>query len=269
MRILFFGDIVGSLGLAGVSDLLPFLRKKYKPDFVIANGENVSRGKGLSFKDYRALVDLGLDCITLGNHWHSKDQIDHYISQADRLVRPANLIGYDKGFGSLVFDTPEGLLRVTNLLGQAFMTENVKPPFEAMNEILNEGESTKFNFVDYHAESTSEKQTFAYGFDGEISVLVGTHTHVQTNDARVLPLGTGLLTDVGMCGGFDTIIGADPEMAINRFLLLDPEARLSFPEEGRVLINAALIDLDSMDGLCKRICPLYYVDGKERTYGQN
>lgn len=255
--------------MAGVSDLLPFLRKHFAPDFIIANGENVTKGKGLSFKDYRALMGLGIDCVTLGNHWHSKDQIDHYISEADRLVRPANLIGYEKGSGSLLFDTSEGTLRVTNLLGQAFMAESVKPPFEVMNRILDEEEPAKFNVVDFHAESTSEKQTFAYGFDGEISALIGTHTHVQTNDGRRLPLGTGLLTDVGMCGGFDTVIGAEPETAINRFLLNDPEARLRFPEQGRIQINAALIDLDPLDGSCRGIRALYYVDGKEKNYGQN
>lgn len=269
MRILFFGDIVGSLGLAGVSDLLPFLRKKYSPDFVIANGENITKGKGLSYKDYASLVKAGVDCVTLGNHWHSKDQIDHYLPYADRLVRPYNLIGYDKGVGSMVFETEQGSLRVSNFLGQAFMNEEVTPPFEAMNSLLKKEEPTTFHFVDFHAESTSEKQTFAYGFDGELSVVVGTHTHVQTNDAHVLPLGTGFISDVGMCGGFDTVIGAEKESAIDRFLLLDPSARLRFPEEGIAQINAVIADLNPLNGLCENIFPLFYVNGKEKTYGKN
>lgn len=268
MRILFFGDIVGRLGFSGVSDLLPLLRKQFKPDFIIANGENMTKGKGLSYNDYAALIELGIDCVTLGNHWHSRDQIDRYIDRVDCLVRPANLIGYTRGTGSLVFDTLEGSLRVTNLLGQAFMNESVTAPFETMNGILKE-ELAKFHFVDYHAESTSEKQTFAYGFDGSVSVVVGTHTHVQTNDARVLPLGTGLLTDVGMCGGYNTVIGAEPESAIDRFLILNPEARLAFPFEGDKMVNASLIDLNPLTGLCDRITTLFYVNGKERNHGKN
>ncbi len=268
MRILFFGDIVGFLGLAAVSDVLPFLRKTYNPDFVIANGENITKGKGLSYKDYEALVKLGVDCVTLGNHWHSRNQIDNYIGEADLLVRPANLLSFHKGTGSAIFKTEEGDLRVTNILGQAFMNETVRTPYETMNAILEE-EPAKFHFVDFHADSTSEKQTFAYGFDGELSVVVGTHTHVQTNDAHVLPLGTGYITDVGMCGGYDTVIGAEKESAIDRFLLQDSEARLSFPESGDKQVNAVLIDLDSITGLCLGIVPLFFINGKEKHYGKN
>lgn len=268
MRILFFGDIVGSIGLAGVSDVLPFLRKTYHPDFVIANGENITKGKGLSYKDYRALVSLGVDCVTLGNHWHSRNQIDNYIGEADLLVRPANLLCFHKGTGSALFKTEEGDLRVTNILGQAFMSETVRPPYETMNAILEE-ENAKFHFVDFHADSTSEKQTFAYGFDGELSVVVGTHTHVQTNDAHVLPLGTGYITDVGMCGGYETVIGAEKESAIDRFLFQNVDARLSFPEEGEKQVNFVLVDLDPITGLCLSITPHFYINGKEKRYGQN
>ena len=266
MRILFFGDIVGPLGLAAVSDVLPFLRKSFRPDFVIANGENVTKGKGLSYKDYEALVNLGVDCVTLGNHWHSRNQIDNYIGEADLLVRPANLLSFHKGTGSAVFKTEEGDLRVTNLLGQAFMSETVKSPFETMNSLLEE-EETKFHFVDFHADSTSEKQTFAYGYDGELSVVVGTHTHVQTNDAHVLPNGTGFITDVGMCGGYDTVIGAAKESAIDRFMFQNQEARLFFPEEGDKQVNLVVIDLNPITGLCKSIVPKFYVNGKEKHYG--
>lgn len=269
MRILFFGDIVGSLGLAAVSDVLPFLRKTYHPDFVIGNGENVTKGKGLSQKDYKALIGLGVDCVTLGNHWRSRSHIDHYIDEADLLVRPANLLSFRKGTGSAVFKTDQGDLRITNILGQAFMGETVRAPYETMNAILEEEEPCKFHFVDFHADSTSEKQTFAYGFDGEVSAVVGTHTHVQSNDAHVLPLGTGYITDVGMCGGYDTVIGAERESAIDRFLLQDPEARLIFPKEGERQVNFVLVDLDPVTGLCLNIVPKFYINGKEKHYGQN
>ena len=268
MRILFFGDIVGSLGLAAVSDVLPFLRKHYHPDFVIANGENATKGKGLSYKDYETLVRMGVDCVTLGNHWHSRNQIDNYIGEADLLVRPANLISFHKGNGTAVFRTEEGDLRVSNLLGQAFLTEEVASPFETMDGLLEE-EPTKFHFVDFHAESTSEKQVFAYAFDGEVSAIVGTHTHVQTNDAHVLPSGTGFITDVGMCGGYDTVIGASRESAIERFAFKNEATRLAFPEEGKKQVNCVLIDLNPVSGLCDRIVPLFFIDGKEKTYGQN
>ena len=268
MRILFFGDIVGRLGLAAVSDVLPLLRKVYRPDFLIANGENATKGKGLSYKDYEALANLGIDCVTLGNHWHSRSQIDNYIGEADLLVRPANLLSFHKGTGSAVFKTEEGDLRVTNLLGRAFMAEAGRSPFETMNAILEE-EQCKFHFVDFHADSTSEKQTFAYGFDGELSAVVGTHTHVQTNDAHVLPNGSGYITDVGMCGGYETVIGAERESALDRFMFENPDARLAFPEEGEKQVNFALIDLDPISGLCLNIVPKFYINGKEKHYGTN
>jgi 2',3'-cyclic-nucleotide 2'-phosphodiesterase len=268
MRIVFFGDIVGSLGLMAVSDILPFVRKTFRPDFVIANGENATKGKGLSYKDYKHLIDMGVDCVTLGNHWHSRDQIENYIGEADLLVRPINLKNFHKGVGSAVFQTEKGDIRVTNILGQAFLDEEVKEPYQVMSDLLDEAKE-RFHFVDFHAESTSEKQTFAYGFDGEISVVVGTHTHVQTNDAHVLPSGTGYISDAGMCGGFDTVIGASKESAIDRFLFKKENARLAFPEDGSKQVNFVLIDLDDETGMCVNIVPYFFVDGKEKRYGKN
>ena len=264
MKVLFFGDVVGELGMSALSDVLPSLREKTGACFVIVNGENASKGKGLTYKDAKALFEMGADCVTLGNHWHSKDQIDHYIGEFPGLLRPANLLHYYRGQGSRVFETSEGKIRVTSLLGQSFMEERVASPYETLNRILDEEEEDVVHFVDYHAESTSEKQTFAYGFDGSISALVGTHTHVQTNDAHILPNGTGYCSDAGMCGGFDTVIGAEPESAIDRFLLGQEEARLSFPSIGRKQVNAVLLDFDPLALNCKSIQTIFFVDGKEK-----
>ncbi len=242
MRLLFIGDIVGKSGRNIVIKYLPELIKKYQIDFVIANGENVTHGKGLIEHHYHQLVNNGIDCITLGNHYESKNEILEYLEGADHLIRPYNIKKDYPGVGTAVFELDDIRVRVTNLLGQAFMLEEVDNPFEALNSIIEDSHD-EIHIVDFHAEATGEKQSLAWAFDGKITALIGTHTHVQTHDERILPQGTAFMCDVGMCGPYNGILGAKREVMINRawkneVLRYDVES-----EKGSVL-SAVVITID-------------------------
>ena len=253
MRILFFGDIVGKVGRDAVHLSLPKLVKKYGVDFVIANGENASHGKGLTESNYHFLVESGVDCVTLGNHYHSKSQIDYYIDDADYLVRPINLKNYALGEGSAVFTVNGMDVRVTNVMGQAFMSEEVEDPIKTMEEFL---EATKpcIHIVDFHADSTSEKAIFGHFFDGRVAAVLGTHTHVATNDCHILEGGTAFQTDVGMCGDPDGVIGFEKESVINRIVY--GEGRFELNDKARMMINAVLIDVDELTYKATAITPI-------------
>lgn len=252
MKILFFGDVVGKVGREAVHLSLPRLVNKYQIDFVIANGENATHGKGLIEKHYNDFLEYGVDCITLGNHWHSKKQIDSYIDDADCLVRPINLMNYEHGQGSALYDLDGIPLRVTNVLCQGFMPEVVDSPFSSMKKLLLENDEPCIHFVDLHGESTSEKQVFAYEFDGLVSAIVGTHTHVQTNDARILKNGTAFMADVGMCGDPDGVIGFEKNSVINK-VVDGGNGHFQINEEGRMMINACIIDIDEDTYLARNI----------------
>jgi metallophosphoesterase (TIGR00282 family) len=253
MRILFFGDIVGKVGRDAVHLSLPKLVKKYGVDFVIANGENASHGKGLTESNYHFLVESGVDCVTLGNHFHSKPQIDYYIDDADNLVRPINLKNYALGEGSAVF-TVNGLdVRVTNVMGQAFMDQEVEDPIKMMEDLLDEIRPC-IHIVDFHADSTSEKAIFGHFFDGRVTAVLGTHTHVATNDCRILEGGTAFQSDVGMCGDPDGVIGFEKESVINRIVY--GEGRFELNDKARMMINAVLIDVDELTYKATAITPI-------------
>ena len=266
MRILFFGDIVGNRGIASISSSLGKIKEQYKASFCIVNGENAAGGFGLRYSDYRLLRDAGADCVTLGNHYDDHHFVSDYIEETHALVRPCNLIHFDYGYGSLVFEVEGVTIRVTNILGTAFMKEQVNSPMASLTDVLGE-EKAMIHIVDYHAESTSEKATFAYLFDGRVSAVIGTHTHVQTNDARILPKGTAFMTDVGMCGNLESVIGYEPTSVINRIIYNGPVG-VRIGEDGPLLVNAVLLDIDEATGKARNIEPIYWVDGKERTYGQ-
>ncbi len=252
MRILFFGDIVGKVGRNAVHLSLPKLVEKYRIDFVIANGENATHGKGLSERDYHFLLDSGVDCVSLGNHWHSKQEIDDYLDDAEALVRPLNLIGYSHGVGSAVYDVDGVNLRVTNILGTFAMTETVAQPVPALEALLKETSDPEIHIVDYHADSTSEKAIFAYVFDGRVSAVIGTHTHVQTNDARVLPNGTAFISDVGMCGDGGGIIGFEKRSVINK-MVYGEKGPFQIDENAKMMVNAIVMDFDEATLKCRSI----------------
>ncbi|WP_027334685.1 TIGR00282 family metallophosphoesterase [Mycoplasmopsis felifaucium] len=216
LNILFLGDIFGSSGIKIVKKYLPELRKKHNIDVVIAQSENVSGRKGLNRSDYEKLKSAGVDIFTLGNHVWAKDDILSIINK-NELVRPANIDNSYPGSGSNVFYLKNDIsLRVTSLMGITFNKllkpwgqETADSFFDTIDSIIEFKEKTDFHFVDFHAETTSEKYVLGLYLDGKIDAICGTHTHVQTNDAHVLPKGTCYLTDAGMCGPYDCAIGAN------------------------------------------------------------
>ncbi|MBO6285755.1 MAG: YmdB family metallophosphoesterase [Bacilli bacterium] len=262
MRILFFGDIVGDPGIAAVSDVLSFLGEEFDVDLIIANGENATKGFGISYRDACALFDRGVDIITLGNHWHSRNSIDDFIEEFDTLVRPYNVRDYDFGQGYVTVDVNGIAVTVTNLLGTAFMKEEVNSPIVSMHDILAAAPEG-IHIVDYHGESTSEKSVFAHYFDGQVSAVIGTHTHVQTNDARILPQGTAFISDVGFCGAQESVIGFEPQSVINRIVFGDPKP-MAISMDGDRCVNAVLLEFDEETYMATSVKTLYYINGKER-----
>lgn len=261
MKILFIGDIVGKVGRRMIKEKVPYFVSKYDIDFVIANGENATHGKGLMRNHYHELIDAGVDVITLGNHYDSKNDIRRYIDNADRLIRPVNLLHEYPGVGTEIYDLDGITVRVTNLLGSAFMDEQVNSPYLAMLNILAEEEPAIIHIVDFHAEATGEKQCLAYALDGKVTAVLGTHTHVQTNDAKILPNGTAFISDVGMCGYADGVLGDSKETVIPK-ILYGEKSRFAPPDEGRGLLSAVVIDVDEQTGKSKSIFPIYFEEEK-------
>lgn len=257
MKILFIGDVVGRIGRRMLKEKIPYYAEKYAIDFIIANGENVTHGKGLIKSHYYELLEAGVDAITLGNHYCSKSEITRYIDQADRLVRPLNIIKPFPGEGSVVFELDKISIRVTNLLGTAFMEEEVNSPYYSLITLLDEAEPTNIHIVDFHAEATGEKLSLAYALDGKVSAVLGTHTHVQTNDAKILPNGTAFISDVGMTGFADGILGSDPDTVVNR-IVYGKKSTFVTPEQGRGLFSAVVLDIDDATGCTKQIFPIYF-----------
>jgi metallophosphoesterase (TIGR00282 family) len=219
VRLLFLGDIVGRPGREAVARWLPALRRREKVDFVIANGENLAGGFGLTEQAARAVFEAGVDCLTSGNHiWHRRDSLP-FLERESRLLRPANYPPGAPGAGSGCYALPRGSrVGVLNLQGRTFMLP-IDCPFRAARALVDElRASTPLVLVDFHAEATSEKVALGWYLDGAATAVVGTHTHVQTADERVLPQGTAYITDAGFTGSFDSVIGMEKGAAIQRFL---------------------------------------------------
>ncbi len=223
INILFIGDIVGKPGLDMVQTWLPSLEKKYRADIIIANGENACDGKGLTKKEGNILFDLGVKVVTGGNHTWDRPQSQDFLKADSRSLRPNNYPRGTYGSGIKIAETTKGKVAVINLQGRAFMSP-IDCPFRgaewAINKVKNE---TKVIFLDFHAEATAEKLALAKFLDGRVSVIVGTHTHIQTADERIFRKGTGYITDVGMTGPYDSVIGMKTDAAINRFLYQTPQ----------------------------------------------
>lgn len=253
MKVLFVGDIVGSLGRETLQLYLPKLKQVYKPQVTIVNGENASGGRGLTEKNYKEIKQAGVDVVTMGNHtWDNRD-IYNFIDQTPNLIRPANYPDPDHtpGKGLTYIRVNDVQLAVINLHGRSFMGD-FDSPFKIAKELIDEvSQQTDYIFVDFHAETTSEKEAMGWLLDGEVSAVVGTHTHVQTADHRILPNGTAYVSDVGMTGYYDGILGMDKDPIIKKFLTQMP-SRFSVPSEGRTRLNACLIDIKE-DGRAKSI----------------
>ncbi len=216
MRILLIGDLVGRPGRRALCALLPGLLEKYSPHAVIANCENAAGGRGLTKKIATEIFAQGVDLITMGNHTWGNREIFGFIDEEERLVRPLNYPPGNPGRGWARIETQEGPLIVVNLLGRTNMAGPIDCPFQAMEGFLAQNPGERI-IVDFHAETTSEKAALAWFLDGKVSAVVGTHTHVQTADSRVLPYGTAFITDLGMTGPRDSILGVQTQIIVDRF----------------------------------------------------
>ncbi len=262
MKVLFLGDIVGKVGRRTVKNNLEKLVKKYQVDFIIANGENTTHGKGLIEKHYYELLDMGVDCITLGNHYLSKDSLLTYIEDADALIRPLNLSQRIGGEGSRLFEVNGIKIRVTNILGTAFMKEEVSSPYYSLKSLIDSLESEdSIHIVDYHAEATGEKMCFGYAFDGLVSAVLGTHTHVQTNDAKILKNGTAFISDVGMCGAANGVLGFEKD-SVMRVTMFGEKGRFGFDDEDQGLLNGVVIDFDDLTHKAREIITVKVLEEK-------
>lgn len=255
LNVLFIGDIVGKSGRQIVKSLLPRVIEQYEIEFVIANAENAAGGFGITEKVAQELFSYGIDLITTGNHvWDKKEAIP-YIAKESRILRPLNYPAGVPGFGSIVTKTRKNnTIAVINLSGRVFMNLLDCPFKTASEEIKRIREQTKIIFIDFHAEATSEKMAFAYYFDGQISAIIGTHTHVQTADERILPKGTAYITDVGMTGPEDSIIGFKKEEVIEKFLTQMPK-KFEVPSISAIF-SAVVIQVDKSSALAKNIIRL-------------
>ncbi|NIV95609.1 TIGR00282 family metallophosphoesterase [candidate division KSB1 bacterium] len=246
MKILFIADIVGKPGLEIVSKLTPTLREKYKIDFCIANGENGCEGKGLTKRIARDYFNLGIDLITSGNHiWDNRD-IYELLNTNGRILRPLNYPNGNHGKGSTIVNLEGGpKIGVINLQGRTFMY-NIDCPFRrGLSEVRRMQNLSDIIIVDFHAEATAEKVAMGWYLDGKVSAVIGTHTHVPTADERVLPEGTAYITDVGMTGPFDSVIGLKKELAIKRFLHQTPVRFKTAEENLRFCAVAISVDCES------------------------
>lgn len=265
IQILFIGDIVGEPGLTLLDTFLPSLIKKYSPDFVIANGENSHEGMGINEEIVKRLYKLGVHVITGGNHSFAKWKIFPYMKTDKNLLRPNNYPKGVHGFGYGVYDIPDRDMKigVANFQGRTFMQAIDDPFRDAENVIQKMKEETDIIFIDFHAEATAEKMSFGWHVDGKASVVVGTHTHIPTNDARILPRGTGYITDVGMTGPFHSSIGMDKDTAIKRFLLGTPHRYKLANGDNRVCGIFAKVNPET--GKCVYIEQLLYPDFKREA----
>ncbi len=246
MNVVFIGDIVGRVGREAVRQTLPWIREKYRPHLIIANGENAAHGRGLTASIARQLFEWGVDGITMGNHTWDQREIFEFIDDEPRLVRPANLPPGTPGRGYTVVKANGKELAIVNLIGRTYLPP-AECPFRTVDAILDElQDKCRCVLVDFHAEATSEKIAMGWYLDGRASVVLGTHTHVQTNDARILPGGTAYMTDVGMTGPRDGVLGMQREPVMHRFLTGLP-ARFEVAE-GKWLLNALFAEIDETTG---------------------
>ncbi|OGX00207.1 MAG: metallophosphoesterase [Omnitrophica bacterium RIFCSPLOWO2_02_FULL_45_16] len=252
MRILFIGDIVGEPGRKAVKELVPKITKREKINFIVANGENAAGGSGVTPALVDELLSYGVDVITSGDHiWKRKEIIDR-ITQDARILRPANYPREAPGFGSTVVQSKAGVdVGVINIQGRVFM-QAIEDPFRIVKSELDRIKNkARVIIVDVHAEATSEKIALGWFLDGLVSAVIGTHTHVQTADEKILPQGTAFLTDAGMTGPFDSVIGRNKEQILTRFMTQMP-TRFEMAE-GDIQLHGAIIDIDEKTGRANSI----------------
>jgi 2',3'-cyclic-nucleotide 2'-phosphodiesterase len=258
MRLLFLGDIVGRSGRNAVIDRLPGLRQRWRLDAVVINGENAAGGFGITEAIYDEVIAAGADVVTLGNHAFDQREALVFIERAPRLVRPANYPPRTPGRGAVLVELAGGVrLLVLQIMGRVFM-DALDDPFTAVERELDAcplGRGADAILIDVHAEATSEKQALAHLVDGRASLVVGTHTHVPTADHQILFHGTGYVSDAGMCGDYDSVLGMEKEEPIRRFIHKTPGARFE-PALGEATLSGIAAEIDDKTGLCLAIAPV-------------
>lgn len=252
MNILFVGDIVGAYGRRVLNNIIFQVKNEYAVDFTIVNGENSAHGYSITEKIYNFFIDLGIDAITMGNHvWGRKEIIPH-LSKFERMIRPANYPPGVPGKDHLIIDHQGTKIAILNLLGRVFM-QCMDCPFQTADKLVARlQEKSKIIIVDMHAEATSEKCAMAYYLDGRVSAVIGTHTHVMTADERILPNGTAFITDIGMVGARDSVIGMKKEQILKKFVTQMPE-KFEPADSGPGRFNAVLLKIDPTSGKAEEI----------------
>jgi metallophosphoesterase (TIGR00282 family) len=258
LRILFIGDVVGKTGRVVILEKLPGLIRDWKLDLVIINGENAAGGFGITETIYNDLIDAGADAVTLGNHaWNQKEALV-FIERAPRLIRPLNFPRHTPGRGAALIDAKNGARAlVINAMGRVFM-EPLNDPFSAVGKEIDACplvEAADAIVVDFHGEASSEKQGMGYFCDGRVSLVVGTHTHVPTADHQILSGGTAYMTDAGMTGDYDSVIGMQKEEPVRRFTTGIPSGRFE-PAFGPATLSGVAVETDDKTGLASRIAPV-------------
>ncbi|MGC9048955.1 MAG: TIGR00282 family metallophosphoesterase [Patescibacteria group bacterium] len=279
MKVLFFGDIVGRIGRQAIIKILPGLKKEFKPDLVLANAENIAHGKGVTVDTLKELMNAGINYFTSGNHfWSKKEEVEKVLTQSLPIIRPANYSDKFSGMGYIILDIgvnqrlprldrrvkagsnrrESASILLINLIGRVFTKIEdfeVSCPFKKVDEILNKFPEIKIKIIDFHAEATSEKTALGYYLDGRVSLVVGTHTHVQTADEQILANGTAYLSDLGMVGAKDSIIGIEKQPIIDHFLsdkLYEP-VEMEIPKKGIAIINGIFVEIDEKTGKATKI----------------
>ncbi len=256
MRILFLGDVMGRAGREAIAARLKPLRDEWRLDFVVVNGENATNGAGLSADHARGLLDAGADCLTLGDHAFDQRDMLQFIETEPRILRPLNFAKSAPGRGARLFEATRGRkILVTQALGQVFMKRPFDDPFSAVESVLKAhplGGQAQAILVDIHCEATSEKMAMGHWCDGRASVVVGTHTHVPTADAMILPGGTAYQTDAGMCGDYDSVIGMDKAEPLRRFITGMAGGRFK-PAAGAATLSGLFVETDDATGRARRV----------------
>ena len=246
IRILAIGDVVGLLGCKTVYENLEDIKKKYKIDFVIANGENSAVGNGITKKSAEYLFSAGVDVLTGGNHSFKWHQFTDYIDKSQKIIRPANYPEGTPGRGFLEFNVKNSKICIINISGLVYL-EALSCPLVCLDKILEKIKNIKIKILDFHAEATAEKRAMGFYADGRISAMFGTHTHVQTSDEEILPKGTAYITDIGMCGSVYSVLGVKPEISIRRMKNKIP-IKFEHDSCGPSKIECAYFDIDEVTG---------------------
>ena len=259
MRLIFLGDVLGKTGRDAVCEQLPIMRERYKPDVVVVNGENAAHGFGITLDIYTKLREAGADVVTLGNHSFDQREALVFIERESQMIRPLNWPKGCPGNGTAMVETAKGQrVLVMNAMGRVMIEPVLDDPFPAIDHQLEQcrlGRDCDAILIDMHAEASSEKMAMGHFCDGRASLVVGTHTHTPTADHQILPGGTGYMTDAGMCGDYDSVIGMNKDEPLQRFLRKLPVERMR-PAEGPATVCGVAVETDDKTGLATKISPI-------------